>query len=288
VTAGASNRIAGLDTVRAGERASYVAAQVIIGLAILLLLAELIVRLQSRTTEVVFNQGIDYRTYVDAARRWLAGGSFYEPYQLAGPYPIVSREILYPPIMLVLLVPFTVLPALLWWAIPLSITTWLVAWHRPSVWGCAAICGLLILPVPFMSELAWSLGTIVSGNPAMWVVAAVAAGTRWGWPAVLVLLKPSLLPFALIGIRTGRWWVAAVLLTTAAAVFLPLWIQYATVLLNARGPSATLLYSLGNVPLMLVPVVAWLTRTRPVGRVFRWSEPAWDWDREAEAVRSNG
>ena len=55
--------------------------------------------------------GVDYLLYRDAAARWLAGGPFFEPYQLAGPYPISAGDILYPPVALWLFVPFTVLPA---------------------------------------------------------------------------------------------------------------------------------------------------------------------------------
>ncbi len=32
--------------------------------------------------------GIDYRQYMEATRRWLDGGSFYQPWQLTGPYLI--------------------------------------------------------------------------------------------------------------------------------------------------------------------------------------------------------
>jgi len=40
---------------------------------------------------------VDYDLYMGATRRWLDGGSFYEPYQLSGPYPITAGDILYPP-----------------------------------------------------------------------------------------------------------------------------------------------------------------------------------------------
>ena len=94
--------------------------------------------------------------------------------------------------------------------------------------------------------------------------------------------------FALIGIQTRRWWVAAVLLTTAAAVFLPLWIQYATVLLNARGPSATLLY-LRWAMRRLCSSRSCVAHANQAGRKGVQAVGAGvDWDREAEAVRLNG
>src|SRR5688500_15477068 len=58
---------------------------------------------------------IDFDLYLNATRRWLAGGSYFEPYQLAGPYAIRMGDVLYPPNVLLLLIPFTVLPAILWW-----------------------------------------------------------------------------------------------------------------------------------------------------------------------------
>ncbi|MGH2465165.1 MAG: hypothetical protein ACRDGI_06875, partial [Candidatus Limnocylindrales bacterium] len=63
--------------------------------------------------------GVDYRLYIDTATRWLNGGPYFQTYQLSGPYSIRAGDILYPPVALILFVPFTVLPALLWWVLPL-------------------------------------------------------------------------------------------------------------------------------------------------------------------------
>ena len=49
--------------------------------------------------------GKDVALYRDAASRWLAGGPFYEPRQLAGPYEVAHGDILYPPVGLWLFVP---------------------------------------------------------------------------------------------------------------------------------------------------------------------------------------
>src|SRR4249919_2944324 len=73
--------------------------------------------------------GVDFRLYQDATARWLASGQFYEPYQLAGPYPISAGDILYPPVALWLFVPFAVdggpvldaIQAVVWWALPLGV-----------------------------------------------------------------------------------------------------------------------------------------------------------------------
>ncbi len=218
----------------------------------------------------IFTQGAghDYSVYMDAARRWLAGGGFYQPNQLAGPYVIQDREILYPPVVLALLVPFTVLPAFLWWAIPITLTAWIVVGHRPSSLGWAAIAVLIVLPVPFAVNASWSLLFLATGNPGLWTVAAVATATRWGWSGALVIFKPSLLPFAFIGSKTRGWWITLALMAAISVAMLPLTLQYVAVLLNARGPMASLLYSVNNVPLMLIPVAARVTgrRTDPLRR----------------------
>lgn len=200
--------------------------------------------------EVVTAQTYDYLTYIWAARDWLSTGAFYEPYQLAGPYLAVGREILYPPYILVVLVPFTVLPMFLWWAIPLGFTAYIMTWHRPGFWRLVIIALILSIPA--------SISALANGNPVIWALAACAAATRWGWVGPLALVKPSLAPFALIGIRNRRWWGTAACLGLVSLAFLPMWPDYVTVLGNARNVDLT--YSVEQVPLMLVPVVAWWAR----------------------------
>jgi hypothetical protein len=242
-------------------RASRIAALAICGLLALFLAVELIVATHPGGI-LSGPPGFDYQTYMSATQRFLNGGGFYAPYQLAGPYAIGTRDILYPPSALWLFVPFTVLPAVLWWAIPLGIVGWVIASYRPSPWAWAAILALLVLPFPFDWHFSYALELVVTGNPAMWVVAAVAAGTRWRWPAAFVLLKPSLAPLALIGVRGRAWWLAAGGLAVLSLALVPLWIEYVTVVLNARGPRASLFYSVTDLPLMLIPIVAWLGRRR--------------------------
>ena len=147
--------------------------------------------------------GIDYTLYMEATRRWLAGGSFYEPYQLAGPYPIQMGDVLYAPNALPLFVAFTALPAILWWAIPLGVTAWAIWRVRPApvAWPFMALC---IFWPPMVART-------VAGNPVMWVMAAVALGFVVRWAFVGVLLKPSLFPFALLGARSREWWIALAL-----------------------------------------------------------------------------
>jgi hypothetical protein len=199
--------------------------------------------------------GADLTLYLGATRGWLGGGAFYPAPQLAGPYTITDGDILYPPSTIPLFAAFLVLPAVLFWLVPVAVTGWVVAWHRPApwTWPLMALC-LAYIPTTVK---------IVHGNPLMWATAAVALGTVYGWPAVFVLLKPSLAPFAAIGIRRRSWWVAAFGFGAVALAFAPLWPQYVAVLLDGRGGG--LLYSLSDVPLLMIPIIASCADARTKG-----------------------
>lgn len=190
--------------------------------------------------------GIDYTLYMEATQRWLAGGPFYEPYQLSGPYPIQMGDVLYPPNGLFLFVPFTFLPAALWWILPLGITVWAVWRMRPSpvAWPFIALC--LFWPA-FVAR-------IVAGNPVMWVMAAVALGCLYKWPSIFVLLKPSLFPFALIGFRERSWWIALAAWALVSLPFGLMWLDWAQAVTNSTGGG--LLYSFQDIPILLLPVIA--------------------------------
>lgn len=193
--------------------------------------------------------GIDYAFYRSVALRWLADGSYYLPHQLAGPYDVALMvDVLYPPSALVLFVPFAVLPAVLWWAVPLAVTGYIIASWRPGPWAIAAMLLLLAWPRAFSAFL--------YGNTDMWMMAAVAGGLRWGWPALAVTMKPSLAVFALVGIRHRSWWVALLLGAVYVALTAPLWSDYITAMQNLRVAPT---YSLGSIPMLLIPVAAWVT-----------------------------
>ena len=201
-----------------------------------------------------FGFGVDFNQYSDHTRRWLDGGGFYLPRQLAGPTSVQDGDPLYPPLVLYLMLPFQVLPAWLWWAIPLPIFVVLTAAFRPAPWTWPILAVIALWPrTPAL---------IFYGNPGMWMVAAIAAALWWRWPAPLVLIKPSLAPFALIGIGSRGWFVTAAVLALAALPFGSLWLDYLTVLRNSSVP---LSYSLLDAPLALAPVVAWLGRRRAAG-----------------------
>lgn len=204
----------------------------------------------------VENIGVDYELYLGATSSWLAGEGFYLPHQLAGPYVITHGDVLYPPTFLVLLVPFQVLPAVLWWALPLAITGIVVIRYRPSPVAWLAISVCLWFPITGVK--------ILHGNPGLWFMAAIGLGTILAWPSALVLLKPTVLPFALIGIRRRAWWFGFAGLVAVSLLFLPMWPDYITVLRNAISPDG-LLYSLNEYPMLAIPAIAWLGQRRVDG-----------------------
>jgi hypothetical protein len=198
--------------------------------------------------------GGDLAMYLDATRRWLAGGSFYPAAHLTAPYVLTGDAILYPPTTIPLFAAFLLIPAAVFWVVPVVVVGWVVLRHRPAPWTWPLIAACLAYTP--------TLVKVVHGNPIMWVAAAVALGTVYAWPAIFVLLKPSVAPFALVGATRRSWWLALAGFGATALLFAPLWIDYVTVLANARGPLATPLYSLGDMPILLVPLLARWTSTR--------------------------
>jgi hypothetical protein len=223
--------------------------------------------------------GVDFVLYRDVAARWLAGGPYFEPYQLAGPYPIQAGDVLYPPVALWLFVPFALLPEvvawILWFGGPVAAVVFAI-WRlrpRPEAWPLIALC------------MAWptTLLKTWTGNPVIWCVAALALGTLWAWPSVFVVLKASLAPFALFGAWRRSWWVAAAVLVVASLPFGSLWADWITSIVNSQGGGA--LYSSLEVPMLLLPLVAWAWRTRAgVAWPSRWTVGA----RESEVVATTG
>jgi hypothetical protein len=200
--------------------------------------------------------GIDFALYRDVAARWMAGGPFYEPHQLAGAYVVAHGDILYPPVGLWLFVPFTVLPAFLWWAIPAALTVWAIARvrPRPAVWPLMALC------------LAWPTTPlkIWTGNPVIWAAAAMSVAIVYRWAAPFALLKPSLFPFAAFGIRERAWWVGLGVFLALCLPFGGLWADWVASVINSRGSGP--LYSVLEAPMLLLPLIAWIGRTRQVSR----------------------
>jgi hypothetical protein len=191
--------------------------------------------------------GIDFHLYLGYTQRWLDGQGYYLDYQLAGPYAVTPAfPPLYPPPFTLFVVPFLYLPAVLWWVLPLGLIAWVVLRWRPTPWAWAGIAACVAWPRTY--EI------VIDGNPSMWIAAFAAAGTILAWPYVLVLLKPSLAPFALLGIRHRSWWVALGVCVLVSLPFGAMWLDWVTAVRNA---DQDLLYSLRDVPIVLIPLIAW-------------------------------
>jgi hypothetical protein len=144
-----------------------------------------------------------------------------------------------------------VLPAFLWWVPPILILGYVIARLRPAPWAWLAIAVLLAWPRATAAYL--------FGNTDIWAVAVVAAGIRWGWPAAFLALKPTLLPFAIPSVRRRAFWFGLAGMAAISLAMLPLWQDYLRAMSNLRISGD---YSLGSLPLLMVPIVAWLGRTR--------------------------
>ena len=199
--------------------------------------------------------GVDLHLYLDATRSLLGGSGFYPEWQLSGPFDVVagSGAVVYPPTTIPLFLPFLVLPDWLFLLIPTAIIIWVVAQHRPAPWTWPLIVACLLFPA--------TVTKVIHYNPFIWVAAAVALATTHGWPGAFVLLKPSLAPFALLGFRTQGWWVVIAGFVGVAVLLAPLWPDYIATMKNAQAP-AGIFYSITDVPLLLVPILAALGSSR--------------------------
>lgn len=242
-----------MGTSRAGAHRTLFAVAGLIPVAVTLL------GLAIAAGDIGSGWGMDFLVYWDAARRWADGGSYYLPWQLAGPYlihgPDSQLAVLHPPTFVLVSAPFALLPrdvaALFWTATPIIVTAWAVRRMRPPPWSWPVL-GLLVAWPPTAIAIATGNATL-AGTAAL----AVALATRHRWIAGLVLLKPSLAPFAIFGIRSRAWWIVAVTPAVASLPFASLWSDWFRAIANAQDGG--LLYSLPHVPIVALPVVAWLS-----------------------------
>ena len=233
-------------THRTGLRRAYL---VLAGIFCLIVLGEIWYGL-GHTWFTGFN---DYDHCMGVARRWLADGSYFLPVQLEGPHIWHWGEVLYPPVALWLFVPFSFLPMAAWFAVPLAVIA--AGFHRlrPAPWALAVMALLLCEPV--------ALVEVASGNPLIWFIAIEFTALAWRLPASLGLFKPSLLPFALVGIHTRRWWAALGLLVLLSLPFLQLSFTWVRVVLDTNGRGG-LLYNVHEFTYALIPYIAWLGSDR--------------------------
>ena len=71
------------------------------------------------------------------------------------------------------------------------------------------------------------------------MIAAAFAGVAWAWPSASLVLKPTLAPFALIGIRERSWWIAVGVLLLLSVPFGAMWADYLTALVTRRTLAAS-------------------------------------------------
>jgi hypothetical protein len=229
-----------------GDRATHIAVAVTVGALFGVMASNL-----AYLSEVLNQWGEDYQFFADVGRRWLETGAFYNAHQLAGPYEArTAVDVLYPPVALYLFVPFAVLPAFLWWVIPLGILVWHVVSSRPAWWAWPVIALIILAPR--------SQSIIIWGNTGMWMTAFIALGLRYAWASPLVLLKPTFVPFALIGVRNRAWWLGMAVFIVASLAMLPLWFDYVSAMRNNSGNwPPGFVYSLPDYLLAMLPIVAW-------------------------------
>ena len=233
---------------------AYVRLAAPLTLAILVFVA---IRLSTEVAEAARSPGsigIDFTTVTDAARRWLNGASPYLARQLSGPYQQIganladSGEMLYPPVALPFFAVFSVLPAFLWWAVPAFISA--IALRRVRAdrwtWPIIGLCLGATASIPLM----------IAGNPTIWIVAGALWAPSLGWPGPLMLIKPSVAPLALLGIRQARWWIGAGILGIACLPFGSLWVDWFRSIVDMRtgGPPGAL-FSLYQLPFLSIPVI---------------------------------
>jgi hypothetical protein len=219
--------------------------------------------LQAWTAGMRAYAGWDFGHYVDAARRWLETGNPYLSAEVTGRFTFTDLTFLHPPVALYLFAPFLVLPAFLYWLIPLAGTAAVIVAWRPAPWTWPVMAFLLNWPR--------FIGAVVVGNTDLWVVLFIALGLRYGWPILLLAIKPSVAPFALVelaalirvdAVPPRRWTeigLTAALLVLAAVPFGTLWFDWLAVI---RNSPADPLYSIGSIPWLIVPAIAWFGRRR--------------------------
>jgi hypothetical protein len=197
--------------------------------------------------------GEDLVHYLDGVRRWWATGSPYLPNEIAGDFDYEPETFLHPPVSVLFFAPWLVLHPILWWAVPIAITTALVVAWRPAPWTWPLIAFGLCQP-QLHQALLW-------GNTNLWLTAALAVALIGGPWAALFLVKPSLGLLAIVGMRRRSWWVAVVVIALLCVPFGMLWIDWANVILNSPADPT---YGLRNLPWVLIPVIAWAGRQREI------------------------
>lgn len=198
--------------------------------------------------------GNDLAFYVRISLRLFSGGYWYEDRELHGPFEFdYMYDVVYPPAAAWIFLPFNVVGIVGLWLIGTAAVVWLLREWRPAPWTWPVMALCLLWPLTLLKGLA--------GTSSLFVMIAVGLGLRFSWPAAFIVLKPSFLPFSVIGSRKRSWWIAILVIIVASLPFLSDTLRYPQVILDMRNPRGSL-YSLDDLPLILLPIVAWLGRTR--------------------------
>jgi hypothetical protein len=209
--------------------------------------------------------GTDIVHYLAATRQWVATGSPYDPNEVAHAFVFEDSTFLHPPISLLLFLPFLALPLPLWWAIPIAVVAWCIRRWRPAYWAWPIVTFLVLGNPRFVAFF-------IVGNTDLWLYAGICAGLILGWPALVVLVKPSLLVFTVAGAWSRSFWMGLAVVGVACLAFLPLWDDWASVVINSP---ADLLYSAWSITYLITPFILWAARERspvatflePIGEV---------------------
>jgi hypothetical protein len=209
--------------------------------------------------------GRDLALYQREVQAWLGGAPMYPAFETQGPFVTALGVILYPPITIAFFIPSLLLPLPLWWLIPAAIVGTVVFRLRPS--------GVWLLAIGFCLAYPISVNLVVAGNPDMWLAAALAISVYWRPAAAFVLLKPSVFPLALVGVRGRGWWVVAGVFAVVSLALLPQTLDWLAVIRNGQGGLRTgVAYSLEDLPLLSVPLIAWAGSVRAARAVPSSSE----------------
>ena len=197
--------------------------------------------------------GYDYGFYVAVGRHFLETGQAYFPSQSA-PYIAEGMVNIYPPTALYLFVPFVVLPAVLWWAVPLGIIASALYRLRPARWAWPVMALACCVPINAPAVPV----ALVYGNTLLWTVAAIFGGAAFrpglAWAGII---KPTDLVFGLpFALRSWRGFAVTVV---ASVALLPLWFDYIAALGNLVDGG--LLRGMSAWAALAIPLVAWVART---------------------------
>lgn len=202
---------------------------------------------------------LDFHVYMSIAHRVLDGGPLYTADQLAGPHVTMGGDNVYPPTSFPLFLAFALIPdpvaTALWFAIPLTVAVWYLRRVRPGGWRIVGMLALMCWPT--------ATATVFLGNPVLWSLAALCAGLVYRWPVAFAVVKPVMGIFVVIGLRDRRTWYVLAGFAVLGLLTMPAMLDWLRVLLNLRGEFSGPSYLFGNLPLMLVPIVAGTRKPAP-------------------------